>query len=232
MGCVSILAVATENLLDIDEYSSAVENVDNPTEPNNNSTTLWVRSCPCMPAFLLNETLREDSTWVTADQQLCLSCYNSTTILLLFSGDGWLSGRGFFKVWGTQSCSYLFSQASVLSKSPFYLSSMRGRKGKFLRSELHVKNMLITSRKSRLSPTTFFLCFFLKIVGTIWNIYFSFFRILGLRLIFRSNWAKALFPYQGLMRQNFWFYLCILHWIKLELYFTVVWQGIIHPANV
>ncbi len=62
MGCVSILAVATENLLDIDEYSSAVENVDNPTEPNNNSTALWVRFCPCMPAFLLNETLREDST--------------------------------------------------------------------------------------------------------------------------------------------------------------------------
>ncbi len=69
MGCLSILAVATENLLDIDDYSSAVENVDNPTEPNNNSTstTLWVRSCPCTPAFLLNETLREDSTWVTAD---------------------------------------------------------------------------------------------------------------------------------------------------------------------
>ncbi|XP_073678279.1 low density lipoprotein receptor adapter protein 1a isoform X1 [Garra rufa] len=34
-------AVATENLLDIDDYSSAVENVDNPTEPNNNSTTQW-----------------------------------------------------------------------------------------------------------------------------------------------------------------------------------------------
>ncbi|XP_058610559.1 low density lipoprotein receptor adapter protein 1a isoform X2 [Onychostoma macrolepis] len=35
------VGVATENLLDIDDYSSAVENVDNPTEPNNNSTTLW-----------------------------------------------------------------------------------------------------------------------------------------------------------------------------------------------
>ncbi|XP_043074150.1 low density lipoprotein receptor adapter protein 1a isoform X2 [Puntigrus tetrazona] len=35
------VGVATENLLGID-YSSAVENVDNPTEPNNNnSTTLW-----------------------------------------------------------------------------------------------------------------------------------------------------------------------------------------------
>ncbi len=56
MGCVSILAVATENLLDIDEYSSAVEIVDNPTEPNNNSTTLWVRSCPCTLAFLLNDS--------------------------------------------------------------------------------------------------------------------------------------------------------------------------------
>ncbi|XP_016369243.1 low density lipoprotein receptor adapter protein 1-A-like isoform X1 [Sinocyclocheilus rhinocerous] len=34
-------AIATDNLLDIDDYSSAVENVDNPPEPNNNSTTLW-----------------------------------------------------------------------------------------------------------------------------------------------------------------------------------------------
>uniref|UniRef100_A0A8C1L184 Low density lipoprotein receptor adaptor protein 1a n=1 Tax=Cyprinus carpio TaxID=7962 RepID=A0A8C1L184_CYPCA len=41
MGCVCILAVATENLLDIDDSSSAVVNVDNPPEPNNNSTPLW-----------------------------------------------------------------------------------------------------------------------------------------------------------------------------------------------
>ncbi|ROK35735.1 Low density lipoprotein receptor adapter protein 1-B [Anabarilius grahami] len=35
-------AAATENLLDINDYSSAVENVDNSTEPNNNNnTTLW-----------------------------------------------------------------------------------------------------------------------------------------------------------------------------------------------
>ncbi|XDV34633.1 hypothetical protein PO909_004772, partial [Leuciscus waleckii] len=34
-------AVAAENLLDIEVYSSAVKNVDNPTEPNNNSTTQW-----------------------------------------------------------------------------------------------------------------------------------------------------------------------------------------------
>ncbi|XP_048057200.1 low density lipoprotein receptor adapter protein 1a isoform X1 [Megalobrama amblycephala] len=35
-------AAATENLLDISEYSSAVEIVDNSTEPNNNTTTtLW-----------------------------------------------------------------------------------------------------------------------------------------------------------------------------------------------
>ncbi|XP_042632719.1 low density lipoprotein receptor adapter protein 1-A-like isoform X4 [Cyprinus carpio] len=38
---VCILAVATENLLDIDDSSSAVVNVDNPPEPNNNSTPLW-----------------------------------------------------------------------------------------------------------------------------------------------------------------------------------------------
>ncbi len=81
---------------------------------------------------------------------------------------------------------------------------MRGRKGKSLRSELHAKNMLITSRTSRPSQTTIFLCLFSKIVGAVWNIYFSLFRmLLGLRLIIRSNWAKALFPYQGLMRQFF-----------------------------
>ncbi|XP_039536465.1 low density lipoprotein receptor adapter protein 1a isoform X2 [Pimephales promelas] len=44
-GSVSLKggAVAGENLLDIEVYSSAVENVDNPTEPNNNTTytTQW-----------------------------------------------------------------------------------------------------------------------------------------------------------------------------------------------
>lgn len=36
-------AAATENLLEIEDYTSTVENVDNPTEPNNNTTptTLW-----------------------------------------------------------------------------------------------------------------------------------------------------------------------------------------------
>ncbi|XP_077052501.1 low density lipoprotein receptor adapter protein 1a isoform X2 [Siphateles boraxobius] len=40
-GSVSLKggAVAADNLLDIEVYSSAVENVDNPTEPNNNNTT-------------------------------------------------------------------------------------------------------------------------------------------------------------------------------------------------
>lgn len=47
-GLFCFLAAATENLLEINDYSSAVENVDNSTEPNNNSTTLWVRSCPLM----------------------------------------------------------------------------------------------------------------------------------------------------------------------------------------
>uniref|UniRef100_A0A9J8A8X3 Low density lipoprotein receptor adaptor protein 1a n=2 Tax=Cyprinus carpio TaxID=7962 RepID=A0A9J8A8X3_CYPCA len=41
LNSLKVGAVATENLLDIDDYSSAVENVDNPTESNNNSTTLW-----------------------------------------------------------------------------------------------------------------------------------------------------------------------------------------------
>uniref|UniRef100_A0A672MWD8 Low density lipoprotein receptor adaptor protein 1a n=1 Tax=Sinocyclocheilus grahami TaxID=75366 RepID=A0A672MWD8_SINGR len=41
LNSLKVGAVATENLLDIDDYSSAVENVDNPPEPNNNSTTLW-----------------------------------------------------------------------------------------------------------------------------------------------------------------------------------------------
>lgn len=68
------LAAATENLLDINDYSSAVENVDSSTEPNNNTTTLWVRSRPLMNmVFLSNESHREDSTWVTADNYLYLS---------------------------------------------------------------------------------------------------------------------------------------------------------------
>jgi len=60
MGCffvVVFLAVAGENLLDIEVYSSAVENVDNPTEPNNNTTytTQWVRSCPLINVFFSHE---------------------------------------------------------------------------------------------------------------------------------------------------------------------------------
>lgn len=153
-----VLAAAAENLLDIDDYSSAVENVDNSTEPNNNNTTLWVRSCPLMNAFS-----RIPHEWLLTIIFTCrLKIHSKFIPPFCFSFQEMDDGleEAFSRYEAHRA--FLISSFKLLSHLNLFSISLQwgiGRTNPW--SELHVKSMLITFTHQNKLPTTIL---FLKIV--------------------------------------------------------------------
>lgn len=87
----------------------------------------------------------------------------------------------------------LISSLKLLSHLNLFSISLQWGIGRTIPwSELHVKSMLITSHTSKQSPTTIF---FLKIVGTIWNVSFSLLHITSWPLINHpEQLSKGIFP--------------------------------------